>query len=50
MNPVPDFQSRLVNISPVIAGENRTCLVYHINEGLYVNSRKAMDYFILIVA
>jgi len=44
-NAVPGCQNI---VSFVIAGKCRTCLVYHINEGLRVISREATDIFTII--
>ena len=38
-----------VDVSLAITGKRRTCLVYHINEGLCIVSRKTTDHFILIM-
>jgi len=43
---MPGFR---VDVSLAITGKRRTCLVYHINEGLCVTSRKATDLFTIVV-
>ena len=46
MNAAPSCRKKF---SLVIMGKCRTCLVYHINKGLRVISRKATDLFTITV-